>query len=262
MKKAIFLSVTIAALAILTQQHAISQAVKRPLMVSHRGANMEADENTLKAYSIAAKYGVDYIECDPRLTKDGAFVIMHDGNTSRTTGKEGKISEMTLAEIKTLKTKGGERIPTLDEVLALAKEKGVGVYLDTKEYTNPYMQKLAETVVKAGMSDKVVVGLWSAEQLKFMQKNFPEMATCIPFPTPIPNMNTAKKQGADWIGTILEKATKPMLAQAEATGLKVITLPINDRESIIRAIDDGMQVIQTDNPKLLRSIIDEKFGKK
>ncbi|MFA6450112.1 MAG: glycerophosphodiester phosphodiesterase family protein [bacterium] len=239
-----------------------AETLKKPLLVAHRGANLEADENTLKAYKLAIQYGMDYIECDPRLTKDGVFVIMHDGNVNRMTNGTGKISDMTLAEIRALKTRNGEQIPTLEEVLSLAKENGVRVYLDTKGFDDSYMEQLVAQVKKSEMSDKVMAGLWMIEQLKFMQKNYPEIAKSIPYPTPMSSMKTAKKSGANWVGTILDQATPAAIKKADEAGLKMITLEINDKETMIRKINDGLQVIQTDDPKLLRSVIDEMFVSK
>ena len=228
-----------------------------PILVSHRGANREADENTLKAYSKAAEYGMDYIECDPRLTKDGYFVIMHDPVVDRTTNGKGKISEMTLSEIKKLKTKRGESVPTLDEVFTLAKEKDLNVYLDTKQYTDDYMEKLTAKIAEMNMSKDVMVGLWTVDQLKWMQKNHPEMATSIPYPSPVPSITTVKKMGADWVGTEVFIAKKDMIEKVGKAGLKMITMPINDKETIKEKMKDGLQVIQTDDPALLRSVVNE-----
>jgi hypothetical protein len=111
------------------------------------------------------------------------------------------------------------------------------------------------------MGDRVMAGLWTREQLKFMHKNYPEVAANIPFPTPMTSLKLAKKSGASWVGTVIEKATDTMLKQADAEGLKVITMPINDRDTIVKEINAGMQVIQTDDSKLLMSIINEMFGK-
>jgi glycerophosphoryl diester phosphodiesterase len=261
--KTIYICFLLTATSVVFLQHnAHAENAKRPILVAHRGANLEADENTLKAYKLAIQYGMDYIECDPRLTKDGVFVIMHDGNVNRMTNNTGKISDMTLAEIRALKTKNGEQIPTLEEVLSLAKEKGVRVYLDTKAYDDSYMEQLITQVKKAEMGDNVMAGLWTLEQLKFMQKKYPEIAKSIPYPTPISNMKTAKKLGANWVGTVLEQATDTAIKKADEAGLKIITMPINDKEIIVREIKAGMQIIQTDDPKLLCSVIDEMFSAK
>jgi glycerophosphoryl diester phosphodiesterase len=229
-------------------------AAARPVSIAHRGANLEADENTLKAFALAAKEGVDFIETDPRLTKDGVFVVLHDADPERMTGHMGELSKMTLAEVRQLRTKNGEPIPTLSEVLDFAQAHQVGVYLDTKEKDTVALGKLADQVIAAGMADKVILGLWTLEQLKWAQAHHPELATCIPWPSPSPSLAHLKKLGADWVGTLVPLATKSMIAKAHALGLKVVTLEIDGLKTLQEKKDLGIDALQTDNPKLLAEL--------
>ena len=82
------------------------------------------------AFRQAIKIGVDVLECDVHSTKDGHLVVIHDSNLRRTSDVSGIVGEMTLAEVK--KADAGswfdprfasERIPTLRELLELAKGK-------------------------------------------------------------------------------------------------------------------------------------------
>lgn len=100
------------------------------LAEGHRGWRARYPENTLVSYRAAIGLGVDAIEFDVWLSRDSAPVIMHDANTRRITGHDGLVTEQTLAELKSLDAgshKGaefaGERIPTLEEVLALVKSE-------------------------------------------------------------------------------------------------------------------------------------------
>ena len=93
---------------------------------AHRGASTSHPENTLPAFREAVRLGAQQIELDVCLTKDKQMVIMHDPTVDRTTDGTGKISDLTLAEIKRLDAgawKGaqfaGERVPTLEEALAI-----------------------------------------------------------------------------------------------------------------------------------------------
>ncbi len=94
-------------------------------IVAHRGASHDAPENTLVSQELAWKHHADAAELDVHLTKDGQLACMHDPTLKRTTGREGKFEDFTLAELRQLDAgswKGpqfaGERIPTLDEMLA------------------------------------------------------------------------------------------------------------------------------------------------
>lgn len=83
-------------------------------------------ENTLPALEEAVRLGAHMIEFDIQLTKDGALVLMHDTTVDRTTNGKGKVTDLTLAEIKGLDAGAkmnakfaGTRIPTFEEALAV-----------------------------------------------------------------------------------------------------------------------------------------------
>lgn len=150
----------------------------KPLVIGHRGASGYLPEHTLESYQKAIEMGADFIEPDLVATQDGFLIARHEPNITNTTDvadrpefaarktkkmvdgieEEGWFaSDFTLAEIKTLYAKqpaserdqsfnGKYRIPTLDEVLDLAKSEGtkigrtVGIYPETKHPT--YHQNL------------------------------------------------------------------------------------------------------------------------
>ena len=96
---------------------------------AHRGASDTHPENTLAAIKQAIALGAQMIEFDVALTKDGKLVLMHDSTINRTTNGTGPVSAKTLAELKKLDAGGwkhkrfkGERIPTLQEALAVMPE--------------------------------------------------------------------------------------------------------------------------------------------
>ncbi|OGL31071.1 hypothetical protein A3F37_04335 [Candidatus Saccharibacteria bacterium RIFCSPHIGHO2_12_FULL_41_12] len=90
-------------------------------IVGHRGAAGLAPENTLKSIQVARDLGLDVIELDIRKTKDRKLVVCHDKDLRRIAGIDKRISQLTLAEIKKVKTISGEPIPTLQEAI---KEAG------------------------------------------------------------------------------------------------------------------------------------------
>lgn len=109
------------------------------LTVSHRGDWRYAPENSLKAIERCIELGVDIVEIDVRLTKDQHLILMHDATVNRTTNGDGKVSDMTLAEIKKLRLKNAcgisgakQQVPTLEEVMLLTKDK-IMVNLDKVE---------------------------------------------------------------------------------------------------------------------------------
>lgn len=90
--------------------------------IAHRGLhdlNNKRWENTLAAFDAAAKAGFA-IECDVHLTKDGGVIVFHDDDLKRLAGREGRISDLTLAEASELRIGGTEdHAPTLRQMLEL-----------------------------------------------------------------------------------------------------------------------------------------------
>jgi glycerophosphoryl diester phosphodiesterase len=97
-----------------------------PLVISHRGANRVAPENTLPAFEAALKLRVDGFENDVHMTRDGVAVVCHDDTVDRTSDGSGRICDMALEELRALDfgawfspAFAGTRIPTLEEFFAL-----------------------------------------------------------------------------------------------------------------------------------------------
>lgn len=106
--------------------------------ISHRGESLEAPENTMAAFRAAAEGGADGLECDVYLTKDNEIICLHDRTAKRTGGLDVKPGDVTLAELQALDAgqwKGpqfkGERMPTLAEVLTLARDN-FEIYVEIK----------------------------------------------------------------------------------------------------------------------------------
>ena len=132
---------------------------KSVLVVAHRGDWRNAPENSLQAYRNCIDMGVDMIEIDIHKTQDNQFIVMHDATVDRTTNGKGKIADMTLADIKKLYLKSGHgiktrhRVPTLEEVLLLAKDK-ILVNIDKGDN---YFDEIYELLLKTGTEKQVVI---------------------------------------------------------------------------------------------------------
>ena len=97
-----------------------------PLVIAHRGDSAHRPENTLSAFASALELGVELVEMDVQLSRDGAVVVIHDASVDRTTDGTGRVSDLTLGELRKLsagyplrygKDYAGERIPTFDEAI-------------------------------------------------------------------------------------------------------------------------------------------------
>ncbi|OAN57560.1 glycerophosphodiester phosphodiesterase family protein [Sphingomonas sp. TDK1] len=141
------------------------------IVVAHRGCHRAAPysglglapENSFAALDQCVALGVEVMETDVRRTRDGYLVMVHDETVDRTTDGHGKVSDLTLAQIKALHLRQdmggaaqpftGQTVPTLAEMLAHAKDR-ILLNLDVKDAI--YGEVVAE-VARAGLQDGVVV---------------------------------------------------------------------------------------------------------
>lgn len=109
-----------------------SRPVDRVGVYGHRGASSTLPENTLSAFERALDDGAEGIELDVALSADGIPVVMHDHSIDRTTDGTGNVDALTLEQLRAVDAGDGQRIPTLDEVLALAVRYGAEVNIEMK----------------------------------------------------------------------------------------------------------------------------------
>jgi glycerophosphoryl diester phosphodiesterase len=113
-------------------------------VIAHRGASAHAPENTLAAVKKAIALGANYVEIDVHLSKDEKVVVIHDATLDRTTNHMGQVAFYKLEELKRFDAGAkfneqfrGEKIPTLEEVLAITKDKAI-LLIEIKKGTGFY----------------------------------------------------------------------------------------------------------------------------
>jgi len=123
------------------------------MAIGHRGAKGICPENTRAAFLKAVELGCDAVELDVQLTADGGLVVIHDATLDRTTDGRGPVAARTLEDLRRLDAGGGERIPTLDEVLELLSGGPVRIQIELK---GPDTQTAAARIVRErGMGGRV-----------------------------------------------------------------------------------------------------------
>ena len=137
--------------------------------IAHRGASAYEPENTLRAFERAIEMGATMLELDVHLSRDDHPMVIHDADLSRTTNGTGQIADLSLAQIKRFDAGLGERVPTLDEVIDLARGR-VKLYIELKGQDAP--EQVVKTLQKADFLDQVIVGSfypWLPQKIKFLE---------------------------------------------------------------------------------------------
>ncbi|MES3016359.1 MAG: glycerophosphodiester phosphodiesterase family protein [Bacteroidota bacterium] len=147
-----------------------------PIVSGHRGGTTKGyPENCVPTLENTLKYTPAFFEIDPRLTKDGYVVLMHDATLQRTTNGTGKVSDYTYAELQQFRLKDPEGnvtpypIPLLSDVIKWSKGKTV-LNLDHKDVT----LEMTEKIIKEAGNEVIMLTIHNPEQAKFYLKNNPE----------------------------------------------------------------------------------------
>ena len=218
---------------------------KRPVCYAHRGARARAPENTLLAFRLAFDLGANAVECDVQRSRDGRLVIIHDGTVDRTTDGCGWVAEMSFAELRGLNVGRGERIPTLEETLALARERGGGVNLEVKG------ESVAEALETAEALMAALRGLEEGMRVRVLVSSFAHPAIAL-LKARLPWLRTGALFGDEWRGRDLLAPALAVGAEAIHPGLRLVT-----PELVRRVHDAGLAVnVWTVNrPAVMRRLI-------
>ena len=240
-------------------------------IIGHRGASHDAPENTLAAFRLAFEQKADAAELDTHLTKDGQAVVIHDVNTQRTTGVDGSVKDLTLAELRALDAgawKGdrwkGERLPTLAEAIATIPA-GKRLYLEIKCGAE-ILPELVRVVKASGKqpAQLPIIGfgyevvrqakaLLPAHEVYFLASSKPDKTTGT-VPTVEELIAKAKAAGLDGLdlhfGFPIDAA---FVAKIHAAGLKLCIWTVNDVAVAEQLTAAGVDAITTDQPGALRA---------
>ena len=242
------------------------------LVISHRGANREAPENTLPAFEKALTYNVDGFENDVHLTKDGVLVVVHDDTVDRTSNGTGLVHEMTFEELRKLDFGSwyapefaGTKIPTLAEFFELCGSlKIINVEIkpahDGSTACAPAVVKLAKEM---GVFDKLIVSSFDINMLQACHAEDP--ATRVAFLYPLDNEEAceaiaedavafAKKYSLAAFHPIVLMCSPDFIEQCHEVGVMVNPWTVNHEHAITALRDWGADCVITDEPGLAMKI--------
>jgi len=148
--------------------------------IAHRGGSTSAPENTLAAFRTAITQGADWLEFDVQMTKDGALVVIHDETVDRTTDGTGAVHDLTLEQIRSLDAGQGEKVPTFEEVLELAKANREKILPETKSaHLYPGIEeKILQSLQRANYLDQTVIQSFEADSLEKLAHLDPHAKLC------------------------------------------------------------------------------------
>ncbi|MFI8521995.1 glycerophosphodiester phosphodiesterase [Streptomyces sp. NPDC085481] len=219
------------------------------LTIGHRGVMGVAPENTLRSFVRAEQAGMDAIELDLHLSKDGALVVMHDADVDRTTDGTGPIAEKTLSELRELDAGDGERVPVFEEVL-----DAVRAPLQAEIKDVAAARALARVLNGRDLTGRVEVLSFHDEALAEIRGLVPGVRTAL----------VADHWGADVVDRALavgagalvlniRHLTQETVERAHAAGLRVIGWVVNTQDDLRLARALELDGATTDHPEIRRT---------
>ena len=244
----------------------------------HRGARGLRPENTLPAFEYAIAQGVDVLELDMGVTKDGVVVISHDPilRAPICTGpkEQAVIHDSTLAELRQWDCGAtrhpqferqqpvpGTHIPTLDDVFTLASKGTFRFNIETKiELEHPewgpppaeFAGRVLEVIRKHHLEKRVILQSFDFRTLHEMKKLAPEIALSALYSgKPKSFVDIAKEADARIISPEHRLVTPEQVTAAHKAGLQVVPWTANQPADWDRLIAAGVDAIISDDPAAL-----------
>lgn len=239
------------------------------LAFAHRGGTSKHPENTMPAFQNAIDLGFRYMETDVHATRDGVLLAFHDDSLDRVTDGAGKIADMLYEDVAKARVDGKEPIPLMAELLSAWPEVRFNIDPKLDNAAEPLVRVLRE----AKALDRVCVTAFSDRRTKWIRDELgPDLCTGLG------PKGTARLRFGSWSGPFgavwgrfregcaqipefqsgIRLVDKRMVDHAHERGLQVHVWTIDDRHEMNRLLDLGIDGLMTDQPEILKSVLEER----
>ncbi|MCS6920208.1 MAG: hypothetical protein NZM28_10585 [Fimbriimonadales bacterium] len=234
---------------------------KRPLIFAHRGASVQAPENTLSAFRLALEMGADGIEFDITPSADGVPMVIHDPDIDRTTNGAGEVRQLSAAEIQKYDAGvkfgsqfAGERVPTLREVFeAFGNRTRYNIDMKTfYDADRPIVRTVLALIEEYKLEPLILVSSFSLDTLRWFTEETRTLKLGVLISQHTPHM--LREDGRRW--RIRYDALHPnhtlvneaVMRQARQQRKKVAVWTVNDAQRKREMTQLGVDVIITGDP--------------
>ncbi|PWW05076.1 glycerophosphoryl diester phosphodiesterase [Paenibacillus cellulosilyticus] len=229
------------------------------LISAHRGGDIEfAPENSMPAILSSIEQGIQSVEIDVQLTKDGVAVLNHDATLYRMTGVKSSVSDLTYAQVSKLSLgldEEGASIPiaTLEEVLAEAQGQ-IKLLIDLKPTgpSEPLVKEVVQLVHDFGMEQDVYIQSFDSSTLRQIRQLAPEIRIGQIMYFAVGNLSSLD---VDFYTVEQIMVTKQLLDQAHNAGREVWVWTVNGRHNLKEMLKFEVDGIITDTPAMAQSMV-------
>jgi len=232
-------------------------------IMAHRGASASAPENTMAAFRQAIKDGADWIELDVQETADGEVVVFHDSDFMKLAGRNLKIWDATIADLKQIDIGSwfspefsGERVPTLAEVLKECRGR-IRVNIELKYYGHDQQleQRVVDIVESLEMSSEIMAMSLKIDGVRKLKAIRPDWKVGLLMSVAAGNL---KKIETDFLAVNGAFSIDPIVRTAQKSAKDVYVWTVNDALTMSTMMSRGVDGILTDRPALARTVLSQR----
>ncbi len=250
---------------------------RNPLIIAHRGDSINAPENTIAAFEMAYEKGADGIEFDVQLSRDSVPVVIHDLKLKRTGRRKGKVAELTASELGTIDVGSWfnakhpesadprfvhEAVPTLAEVLEVAKKFDGPIYIELKCCEADH-ERLARAVCDhirdSQQLSQMIIKSFRLAVIPLVRLYLPEVQTATLFAPRIMHLLRNKRNiialarefDSHQLSLQRSLATRKLVALARDERMSVAVWTADDPKWVDRCRERGIKALITNDPATL-----------
>lgn len=202
--------------------------------IAHRGYPMKYPENTLSSFQAAISLGFTHMELDVHLSKDGIPVVMHDHRIDRMTNGSGEIRKYTFQELQQFTINNNERIPSLEEVLLLAKDHIiVSIELKRTKLYKGIEESVYEVIRKTGVIDQVYLIAFDHKSLAKLRSLSSDLEVG-PLVTKLrrSDFRLLDKLNATYLAVRYDGLKEDYVRRCEEKGVQLVVWTVNTKEQM------------------------------
>lgn len=235
-------------------------------IVGHRGARNEAPENTIPGFAYAAQLGLQAVELDVRLARDGELVVIHDATVDRTTDCSGEVGSFTSEELARMDARADHAgwpeqcgIPTLRQVLDVVGHLPrllIEIKANRPDGIDLVVDGVLDLVRVRGLETQATITSFDPAVLEIVQRLAPEQSRgLIGNGDSLAFLEAAQRLGCDQIDVRLATSSPEMITAARELGMRTVVWPCNSEDALARARAWQPDMVTTDRPAWLHSLM-------
>ena len=260
---------TLTLLSLLFATAVMAQQAAEVMVIGHRGGRAEFEENTLAAFKSSFEKGVRGYETDIRMTADGELVILHDASLKRMTGVDLDVEKSTRKEIKKIKTKQGNPILFLDELVKYFRGSDIAYIeweMKSNNYTEEQLKVYCDKAYKLIMGGKpegafYIFSSFDHRSLKTMKELHPDAECMLITSEPVSEktIETTKSLGLKRVACGVQGTSRRAVTEAHEQGLIINLWPGASIEDFQLALALGADIACTDYPVKVLGFVKENM---